>query len=116
MTPIRWGRPRSSGSGPGLGSGPWKTGSWWRLVSVAHGRPPCGPSTPRPSRGTVARPPDALDRYGTWKGLDALMGCAFAGRGASTRWETRPSSGSWATWSDGVPVHRGRRHRRPDVD
>jgi acetyl esterase/lipase len=48
--------------------------------------------------------PDALDWYGTWKWLDALMGCAFAGEWCEYALGNTPEQRFMGTWSDGAPV------------
>jgi hypothetical protein len=48
--------------------------------------------------------PDALDWYGTWKLLDALMGCAFDGEWCEYALGNTPEQRFMGTWSDGVPV------------
>jgi acetyl esterase/lipase len=48
--------------------------------------------------------PDALDWYGTWKWLDALMGCAFDGEWCEYALGNTPEQRFMGTWSDGVPV------------
>jgi hypothetical protein len=49
-------------------------------------------------------PLDALDWYGTWKLLDALVDCAFAGQGCDTSFGDTPAERFMGVWSDGVPV------------
>ena len=49
-------------------------------------------------------PPDAYDWYGTWKWLDALMGCAFDGVWCEVALGNTPEQRFMGTWSDGVPV------------
>ena len=48
--------------------------------------------------------PDALDWYGTWKWLDALMSCAFNGEWCEYALGNTPEQRFMGTWSDGVPV------------
>ncbi len=48
--------------------------------------------------------PDAYDWYGTWKWLDALMGCAFAGQWCEVALGNTPEQRYMGEWSDGVPV------------
>jgi acetyl esterase/lipase len=48
--------------------------------------------------------PDAFDWYGTWKWLDALMGCAFAGEWCEVALGNTPEQRYMGEWSDGVPV------------
>jgi hypothetical protein len=75
------------------------------LVSDEHGSPRllavhiqalAGPS--------VYDAPNALDWYGTWKWLDALMACAFAGEWCEYALGNTPEQRFMGTWSDGVPV------------
>ena len=47
---------------------------------------------------------DALDWYGTWKLLDALMACAFDGTWCEYALGDTPEQRFMGTWSDGVPV------------
>ena len=48
--------------------------------------------------------PDALDWYGTWKWLDALMACSFDGEWCEYALGNTPEQRYMGTWSDGVPV------------
>ena len=48
--------------------------------------------------------PDALDWYGTWKWLDALMACAWDGEWCEYALGNTPEQRFMGTWSDGVPV------------
>jgi pimeloyl-ACP methyl ester carboxylesterase len=48
--------------------------------------------------------PDAFDWYGTWKWLDALMGCSFDGEWCEYALGNTPEQRFMGTWSDGVPV------------
>jgi acetyl esterase/lipase len=52
----------------------------------------------------AADAPNALDWYGTWKLLDALMDCAFAGEWCEYALGNTPEQRFMGTWSDGVPV------------
>lgn len=47
---------------------------------------------------------DALDFYGYWKLLDALMECAFYGRSCETCTAGTPEFADMGRWSDGRPV------------
>jgi hypothetical protein len=47
---------------------------------------------------------DALDWYGTWKLLDALIACAFEGEWCEYAFGNTPEVRFMGTWSDGVPV------------
>jgi hypothetical protein len=48
--------------------------------------------------------PNAFDWYGTWKWLDALMSCAFAGEWCEYALGNTPEQRFMGVWSDGVPV------------
>jgi acetyl esterase/lipase len=48
--------------------------------------------------------PDAFDWYGTWKWLDALMGCSFDGEWCEYALGNTPEQRYMGIWSDGVPV------------
>ena len=52
----------------------------------------------------AADAPNALDWYGTWKLLDALMSCAFAGEWCEYALGNTPEQRHMGMWSDGVPV------------
>lgn len=52
----------------------------------------------------AADAPNALDWYGTWKLLDALMACAFDGEWCAYALGNTPEQRFMGTWSDGVPV------------
>ena len=47
---------------------------------------------------------DALDWFGTWKLLDLLTDCAFAGRGCGTALNGSAIQRDMGVWSDGEPV------------
>jgi pimeloyl-ACP methyl ester carboxylesterase len=47
---------------------------------------------------------NALDWYGTWKWLDALMACAFDGEWCEHALGDTPEQRFMGEWSDGVPV------------
>ncbi|WP_324717339.1 alpha/beta hydrolase [Carboxydochorda subterranea] len=49
-------------------------------------------------------PPDALDYFGFWKLLDALLDAAFYGRCRAVALGDTPEQRFMGTWSDGVPV------------
>jgi acetyl esterase/lipase len=89
----------------GLGDVPRENRDLVQLVSDAHGRPPLWADhfQARAEHG-IAHPPDALDWYGTWKWLDALMGCAFAGEWCAYALGNTPEQRFMGVWSDGVPV------------
>jgi thioesterase domain-containing protein len=52
----------------------------------------------------AADAPNALDWYGTWKLLDALIACAFDGEWCEYALGNTPEQRFMGTWSDGVPV------------
>ena len=52
--------------------------------------------------------PNALDWYGTWKWLDALMGCAFAGEWCEYALNNTPEQRFMGTWSDGTLVQEAK--------
>jgi len=77
------------------------------LVSDAHGSPALVADHLLPVTDDVDDPGarlDALDWYGTWRLLDALMACAFAGEWCEYAFGNTPQQRFMGTWSDGVPV------------
>jgi len=74
-----------------------------RLRSDAHGDPPLEADHAQPGAGMGASV-DALDWYGTWKLLDALMACAFVGEWCPFALGDTPEQRFMGLWSDGVPV------------
>jgi acetyl esterase/lipase len=56
---------------------------------------------------------DALDWYGTWKWLDALMSCSFAGKDCRYALGDTPEQRFMGTWGDGVPVTEARVTQHP---
>lgn len=54
--------------------------------------------------GTALGSLNALDWYGTWKWLDALMNCSFAGQDCQIALGNTPEQRFMGVWSDGVPV------------
>lgn len=81
-----------------------------RMVSDAHGDPPLVAEHFQPVTtairffGIPGGALDALDWYGTWKWLDALMTCSFADQDCETALGGTPQQRFMGTWSDGVPV------------
>jgi hypothetical protein len=79
------------------------------LVSDDHGQPPLAAdhyvplTSVRPDSPTSVL--DALDWYGTWKLLDALMACAFDGAWCEYALGNTPEQRFMGVWSDEVPVH-----------
>jgi acetyl esterase/lipase len=78
------------------------------LTTDTHGRPPLltthGQADATTTDARDAMAPDAFDWYGTWKWLDALMGCAFDGEWCEYALGNTPEQRFLGTWSDGVPV------------
>jgi acetyl esterase/lipase len=80
------------------------------LVGDAHGQPPLVAdhfvawTTSAVFLGHAVGTLNALDWYGTWKFLDALMGCSFAGQDCQDALGNTPQQRFMGTWSDGVPV------------
>jgi acetyl esterase/lipase len=90
----------------GLGAVPLENRDVVRLVSDAHARPALVAvhTQALAQHGSFSYPPDAYDWYGTWKWLDALMGCVFAGEWCEVALGNTPEQRFMGTWSDGVPV------------
>ncbi|MBM3858310.1 MAG: alpha/beta hydrolase [Verrucomicrobia bacterium] len=87
------------------------------LQSDDHGKPAlvadhfavCAPSPVKRGERVsffvkLARAPDALDFYGTWKLFDALCDAAFYGRNRQFALGNTPEQRFMGTWSDGAPV------------
>ena len=73
------------------------------LHSDKHGAPPLIADHGTPATdvfGTL----NALDWYGTWKFLDALMACSFDGTWCEYALDNTPEQRFLGTWSDGIPV------------
>ena len=75
-----------------------------RLVTDSHGSPGLLATHRQALADHAFETPDALDWYGTWKWLDALMGCAFDGEWCEVALGNTPEQRFMGTWSDGVPV------------
>lgn len=88
----------------GLGAVPLENRDVVRLVTDAHARPALLAVHIQALANQVAYPPDAFDWYGTWKWLDALMGCAFDGEWCEVALGNTPEQRFMGAWSDGVPV------------
>jgi len=73
------------------------------LATDGHGKPSLLAVHTQALAGGADKP-DAFDWYGTWKWLDALMGCAFAGDWCEYALGNTPEQRFMGTWSDGVPV------------
>jgi hypothetical protein len=73
------------------------------MYSDRHGAPPLVVDHGTPATdvfGTV----NALDWFGTWKLLDALMACSFDGTWCEYALGNTPEQRFMGLWSDGVPV------------
>jgi acetyl esterase/lipase len=75
-----------------------------QLVTDGHGRPTLAAVHTQALADHGANPPNAFDWYGTWKWLDALMGCAFDGEWCAVALGNTSEQRFTGTWSDGVPV------------
>jgi len=75
-----------------------------QLVTDGHARPALAAVHTQALANQVPYPPDALDWYGTWKWLDALMSCAFDGKWCEVALGNTPEQRFMGVWSDGVPV------------
>jgi acetyl esterase/lipase len=75
-----------------------------QLVTDKHARPALAATHVQALANQISYPPDALDWYGTWKWLDALMGCAFDGEWCEVTLGNTPEQRFMGEWSDGVPV------------
>ena len=88
----------------GLGAVPLENRDVVTLVSDTRGKPALRAVHVQALANQVPYPPDAFDWYGTWKWLDALMGCAFDGEWCEVAFGNTPEQRFMGTWSDGVPV------------
>ena len=103
MTPIR--RPAAVARiWAELGGVPLDNRDVVQLVTDAHGRPALLAAHTQALADYRYAPPNAYDWYGTWKWLDALMGCAFDGEWCEVALGNTPEQRFMGTWSDGVPV------------
>ena len=80
-----------------------------RLVGDRHGEPPLVtdhtvPGSPDPSDTEAWASLDALDWYGLWRPLDALLTCTWGGVDCDLALGDSPARTFMGTWSDGVPV------------
>jgi acetyl esterase/lipase len=75
-----------------------------RLVSDDHGDPPLLAAHSLAATDGEWGPLDAYDWYGTWKLLDGLLGCAFAGVDCGFALGDTPDQRFMGTWSDSTPV------------
>lgn len=74
------------------------------LVTDTHGSPGLLATHRQALADHAFESPDVLDWYGTWKWLDALMGCAFDGEWCEVALGNTPEQRFMGTWSDGTPV------------
>jgi acetyl esterase/lipase len=74
------------------------------LDTDRHGQPILYATHVQALTDGVYDPLDAFDWYGTWKWLDALMGCAFDDEWCEVALGNTPEQRFMGTWSDGVPV------------
>ncbi len=68
-----------------------------------HGAPTLPADHPMPATGVFGRL-DALDWYGTWKLLDALIACSIDGTWCEYALGNTPEQRFMGSWSDGMPV------------
>jgi acetyl esterase/lipase len=88
----------------GLGSVPLDNRDVVTLVTDGHARPALLAVHTQALADDSYDKPDAFDWYGTWKWLDAVMGCAFAGEWCEVALGNTPEQRFMGVWSDGVPV------------
>jgi hypothetical protein len=88
----------------GLGAVPLENRDVVTLVTDAHARPALATRHVQGLANQVPYPPDAFDWYGTWKWLDALMGCAFDGEWCDYALGNALEQCLLGVWSEGVPV------------
>jgi hypothetical protein len=77
------------------------------MVSDDHGQPELRADHAAPVTNNWAEL-DALDWYGTWKWLDALMVCAFTNDDCQFALGDTPQQRFMGIWSDGTPVSEAR--------
>jgi acetyl esterase/lipase len=87
----------------GIGAVPRENRDIVTLLTDTHGTPWLVGRHTQPYAGDLM-PSDAFDWYGTWKWLDALMGCAFDGEWCAYALGNTSEQRFMGTWSDGVPV------------
>jgi acetyl esterase/lipase len=88
----------------GLGGVPLENRDVVTLVTDAHARPALAATHTQALADHSSYRPNAFDWYGTWKWLDALMSCAFAGEWCEYALDNTPEQRFMGAWSDGVPV------------
>jgi pimeloyl-ACP methyl ester carboxylesterase len=74
------------------------------VVSDRYGEPDLVADHRFPQTGGFRRELDALDWYGLWRPLDALIACATAGQLCDIALGVDPASLSMGRWSNGTPV------------
>lgn len=74
------------------------------LVTDRYGTPELVADHLSPQSAGLRGEVDALDWYGPWKLLDALMACAFARTSCETAIGDTPAQRDMGRWSDGQPV------------
>jgi hypothetical protein len=87
----------------GLGQIPADRKDFVEVMTDGHGAPPLIADHAMPATGVFGTL-DALDWYGTWKLLDALMACSFDGTWCEYALGNTPEQRFMGVWSDGVPV------------
>ena len=86
-----------------MAAAPLEQRDYVRLVSDDHGDPPLLAAHSVAATDGVWGPLDAYDWYGTWKLLDGLLGCAFAGVDCQFSLGDTPDQRFMGAWSDGTP-------------
>jgi acetyl esterase/lipase len=84
-------------------------GAWRQQVVLAsdrHGTPGLVADFAAPHTDLPEGAQDALDWYGTWKWLDALLACTFARRDCGFAFGGGPEQRAMGHWADGVAVTR----------
>ena len=94
---------------PALPQIPATQRAYVRLIGDRHGEPPLitdhtVPAIPDPSDTEAWAALDALDWYGLWRPLDALLTCTWSGVDCDLALGDSPQRTFMGTWSDGVPV------------
>jgi acetyl esterase/lipase len=97
-----------------LGSVPTDNKDFITMVSDDHGQPGLRADHSVAVTNNWAEL-DALDWYGTWKWLDALMVCGFTNDDCQFALGDTPQQRFMGTWSDGVPVSEARVTQEPSV-
>lgn len=87
-----------------MGAVPTSNRDYVTVVSDGRGAPSLRASHLFPQTAGRGSTTDALDWFGTWKLLDLLTDCAFAGLGCDEALGGSARQRSMGVWSDGVPV------------